>query len=60
MRCGVSLIEEADVNLLSEYFNIERRAAGEYLFSEGDKVESLYFVGSGAVVVVLQIPKQQE
>jgi len=52
--------EEADVKLLSEYFNIERRAAGEYLFSEGDKGESLYFVGSGTVVVVLQIPNQQE
>ena len=60
MCCGVSLIEEADVNLLSEYFNIERRAAGEYLFSEGDKGESLYFVGSGTVVVVLQKPNQQE
>jgi SulP family sulfate permease len=52
--------EEADVKLLSEYFNIERRAAGEYLFSEGDKGESLYFVGSGTVVVVLQKPNQQE
>jgi SulP family sulfate permease len=52
--------EEADAILLSEYFNTERRAAGEYLFSEGDKGESLYFVGSGTVVVVLQIPNQQE
>jgi SulP family sulfate permease len=38
--------EEADAILLSEYFNTERRAAGEYLFSEGDKGKSLYFVGS--------------
>lgn len=34
--------------------------SGEYLFREGDKGESLYFVGSGTVVVVLQIPSQQE
>ncbi|MEQ8312849.1 MAG: SulP family inorganic anion transporter [Gammaproteobacteria bacterium] len=51
---------EEDVKLLAEYFNVENRKAGEYLFNEGDKGESLYFVGSGTVVVVLQAPKQQE
>ena len=51
---------EADVKLLAEYFIVEKRRAGEYLFREGDKGESLYFVGSGTVVVVLQIPNQQE
>ncbi|MDA1371057.1 MAG: SulP family inorganic anion transporter [Proteobacteria bacterium] len=52
--------EENDVKLLADFFVIEDRAAGEYLFKEGDKGESLYFVGSGTVVVVLQIPRQQE
>ena len=52
--------EENDVKLLADFFVIENRAAGEYLFKEGDKGESLYFVGSGIVVVVLQIPRQQE
>ena len=52
--------KEADVKLLAEYFNVEERVAGEYLFKEGDKGESLYFVGSGMVVVVLKIPRHQE
>lgn len=49
-----------DVGLLAEFFDIEDRRAGEYLFNEGDKGESLYFVGSGTVVVVLKIPRQAE
>ncbi|MFT4816273.1 MAG: SulP family sulfate permease [Pseudohongiellaceae bacterium] len=52
--------EEADVKLLSDFFVVENRTAGEYLFKEGDKGESLYFVGSGTVVVVLKIPRQAE
>lgn len=52
--------EEADVKLLSDFFVVENRTAGEYLFKEGDKGESLYFVGSGTVVVVLKIPRQVE
>jgi len=51
---------EEDVKLLAEFFVVERRVSGEYLFREGDKGESLYFVGSGTVVVVLQVPSQQE
>lgn len=52
--------EEADVKLLAEFFVVENRKAGEYLFNEGDSGESLYFVGSGTVVVVLKIPSQAE
>ena len=52
--------EEGDVKLLSDFFEVENRAAGEYLFMEGDKGDSLFFVGSGTVVVVLRIPNQQE
>lgn len=52
--------EEADIELLSEFFEVEDRSSGEYVFQEGDKGESLYFVGTGTVVVVLQIPNQQE
>ena len=52
--------EEVDVKLLSDFFVVENRTAGEYLFREGDKGESLYFVGSGTVVVVLKIPRQVE
>lgn len=52
--------EEADVKLLAEYFEVEDRNSGEYLFMEGDKGDSLYFVGGGTVVVVLRIPNQQE
>lgn len=52
--------EEGDIKLLADYFDVENRVAGEYLFKEGDKGESLYFVGSGLVVVVLQIPHHQE
>ena len=52
--------EEADVKLLSEFFAVEDRKAGEYLFKEGDSGESLYFVGSGTVVVVLKVPGQAE
>jgi SulP family sulfate permease len=51
---------EKDVQLLSAFFVSERRAAGDYLFQEGDKGESLYFVGSGTVVVVMKVPNQQE
>ncbi len=52
--------EQADVKLLADFFVVENRKAGEYLFNEGDKGESLYFVGSGTVVVVLKIPRQAE
>ncbi|MCH8265414.1 MAG: SLC26A/SulP transporter family protein [Proteobacteria bacterium] len=52
--------EESDVKLLSDFFVTENRKAGEYLFNEGDKGESLYFVGSGTVVVVLKVPNQKE
>jgi len=52
--------EEGDVQLLASFFEIEQRAAGEYIFMEGDAGDSLYFVGSGVVVVVLQLPHQQE
>ena len=52
--------QESDVKLLSDFFVIEDCKAGEYLFSEGDKGESLYFVGSGTVVVVLKDPNQKE
>jgi len=52
--------EEADVKLLSDFFVIEKRGAGEYLFNEGDRGESLYFVGSGTVVVVLKVQDQAE
>lgn len=52
--------EEADVKLLADFFVVENRKAGEYLFNEGDSGESLYFVGSGTVVVVLKVPHQAE
>jgi len=52
--------EEADVKLLADFFVVENRKAGEYLFKEGDSGESLYFVGSGTVVVVLKVPRQAE
>ncbi|MBL4580236.1 MAG: SLC26A/SulP transporter family protein [Gammaproteobacteria bacterium] len=52
--------EESDVKLLADFFDVENRKAGEYLFKEGDSGESLYFVGSGTVVVVLKIPRQEE
>jgi len=52
--------EAADVKLLSDFFVVENRKSGEYLFMEGDSGESLYFVGSGTVVVVLQMPQQVE
>ncbi|PCI79543.1 MAG: hypothetical protein COB20_04475 [SAR86 cluster bacterium] len=52
--------EEEDVKLLADFFVVENRTAGEYLFKEGDSGESLYFVGSGTVVVVLKIPLQAE
>ncbi|MEX2469208.1 MAG: SulP family inorganic anion transporter [Pseudohongiellaceae bacterium] len=55
----IAFVEE-DVAKLADFFVVEQRNAGEYLFREGDKGESLYFVGSGTVVVVLQIPQQQE
>lgn len=51
---------EEDIEPLSKYFVVENRKAGDYLFREGDRGESLYFVGSGTVVVVLKIPNQQE
>ena len=52
--------KQSDVKLLSDFFVTENRKAGEYLFNEGDKGESLYFVGSGTVVVVLKAPNQKE
>jgi SulP family sulfate permease len=52
--------DEKDVQLLSDYFVSEQRKAGEYLFQEGDKGESLYFVGSGTVVVVMKVPNQKD
>lgn len=52
--------DEEDVKLLSDFFVLENRKAGEYLFQEGDKGESLYFVGSGTVVVVMKVPNQQD
>jgi SulP family sulfate permease len=51
---------EQDVDLLTEYFVVENRRAGEYLFFAGDRGESLYFVGSGTVVVVMQSAGDQE
>ncbi len=51
---------EEDVALLAGFFEIEQRRAGEYLFRGGDKGESLYFVGSGVVVVVVRLPNQNE
>lgn len=52
--------DESDVNSLAEFFVVEKKKAGEYLFLEGDVGESLYFVGSGTVVVVMKIPRQEE
>jgi len=52
--------DEKDVQLLSAFFVSENRKSGEYLFQEGDKGESLYFVGSGTVIVVMKVPNQQE
>ncbi|MFK7862601.1 MAG: SulP family inorganic anion transporter [Pseudohongiellaceae bacterium] len=52
--------DESDVLSLAEFFVIEKKKAGEYLFQEGDVGESLFFVGSGTVVVVMKIPRQQE
>lgn len=52
--------DESDVLLLANFFKVENRKAGEYLFQEGDNGESLYFVGSGTVVVVMKIPRQKE
>lgn len=51
---------EGDIDRLAEFFVIEHRRAGDYLFREGDSGDSLYFVGSGMVVVVLRKPHQQE
>ena len=56
---GSITYEESDVKLLSDFFVIENRKAGEYLFNEGDKGERFYFVGSGTVVVVLKVPHQK-
>jgi SulP family sulfate permease len=52
--------DEKDVRLLSDFFVSEQRKAGEYLFQEGDKGESLYFVGSGTVIVVMKVPNQKD
>jgi sulfate permease, SulP family len=49
-----------DVEPLATFFVVENRKSGEYLFYAGDVGDSLYFVGSGTVVVVLDIPNQQE
>jgi CRP-like cAMP-binding protein len=48
------------VLLLAKFFKVENKKAGEYLFQEGDDGESPYFVGSGTVIVVMKIPRQQE
>jgi SulP family sulfate permease len=52
--------DESDVLLLAKFFKVENKKAGEYLFQEGDDGESPYFVGSGTVIVVMKIPRQQE
>ncbi len=51
---------EEDIDALMNFFVVESRSEGEYLFREGDKGESLYFVGSGTVVVVMQLPQHSE
>ncbi|MEQ8407658.1 MAG: SulP family inorganic anion transporter [Gammaproteobacteria bacterium] len=51
---------EEDIDALMNFFVVENRSEGEYLFREGDKGESLYFVGSGTVVVVMQLPQHSE
>ncbi len=52
--------DEADIQKLAEFFVVEEREPGEYLFREGDIGESMFFVGSGTAVVVLAIPGQRE
>lgn len=52
--------EKSDVELLAEFFVVEDRKSGDYLFKEGDSGDSLYFVGSGTVVVVLKMPAEAE
>jgi SulP family sulfate permease len=52
--------DEADIAPLAEFFVVEHHQAGDYLFHEGDRGESLYFVGAGTAVVVLDLPQQRE
>lgn len=52
--------DEADIDPLAEFFVVEHHKAGDYLFHEGDRGESLYFVGAGTAVVVLDLPQQRE
>ncbi len=52
--------DEADIEKLAEFFVVENREPGEYLFREGDIGESMFFVGSGTAVVVLAIPGERE
>lgn len=52
--------DEADIGPLAEFFVVEHHQAGDYLFHEGDRGESLYFVGAGTAVVVLDLPQQRE
>lgn len=52
--------DESDIKRLAEFFVVEQREPGEYLFREGDIGESLFFVGAGVAVVVLDIPGQRE
>lgn len=52
--------DEADIGPLAEFFVVEHHQAGDYLFHEGDRGESLYFVGAGTAVVVLDLPHQRE
>jgi len=52
--------DEGDIEQLSEFFVVEEHRHGDYLFHEGDIGESLFFVGSGTAVVVLEIPGQRE
>ena len=57
---GRIAFDQKDVEKLAEFFVVEEFKAGEYLFHEGDIGESLYFVGSGVAVVVLDIPGQRQ
>lgn len=44
---------------ISPWFTTERRPAGDYLFRQGEKGDSLYLVGSGSVAVVMEGNGQQ-
>jgi len=53
-------LDESDIEQLISFFEIEEHRAGEVLFNEGDQGDSLYFVGSGTVIVVIKISRNQE